>query len=175
MTESVTRQPETFAFMHRENFWGKPSGGGMNRWDYRGYRWEMLRPAEGEPPIDVTVSCTECDTVADVRILPPSGLRRQRAIMAGLSLLGVLILLVGLVMAGVAIPIADDSALPDAERDDATAVAIGGVIMVMVGLTVAWAFFLKRESQIGVTGGGAGAAGFAKHVVTRVADTPPQG
>lgn len=174
MTENATQQPETFAFMHRENFWGKP-GGGMNRWDYRGFRWVATRPADGEPPIDVRVSCTECDTVADLKILPPSGLRRQRAIMGGLSLLGVLMLLAGLVMAGTMIPIADDSSLPDAQRDDATAVAVVGVIMVMVGLTVAWGFYLKRESQIGVTGGGAGAAGLAKHVVTRVVDASPQG
>ncbi|WP_221584626.1 hypothetical protein [Microbacterium sp. G2-8] len=172
MTQSEAQRTETFAFMHRENFLGRSGGAGMQRWDYRGYRWEAIRPADGEPPMHVTASCTECDTVAELQVLPPGGLRRQRALMLAFSLLGVLVLVAGLVMAGIAIPIADDSALPDAQRDDATAVAVTGVIMVMVGLTVAWTFFLKREAQIGVTGRGAGAAGLAKHVVTRVDDGP---
>lgn len=160
---------ETFRFMHRQNFFARPGGApGLARWDYRGAQWSATRPADGQPPIPVQLICPECRQKVTVRVLSREGERRQRMTMGALSLVGVVLALIGLVIAGVQIPVADDSSLSDTVRDDAAAYAIIGVLMVMGGIVVAWTFFLKRGAQVGVRGGGAGAAGFAQHIVTRV-------
>lgn len=165
-------QLQTFSFMHRENTIAKREAG-MNRWDYRGIRWQAERPADGERPLEVEIECPVCARVVDVSVHSEADKRRHRATMAGLSIAGLVILVAGLVLAWCGISTGEDFDNADPERETYDALGIIGVVGVMVGLTVAWAFYLKREAQIGVKGGGAGAAGYAKHIIGEVNEPVP--
>lgn len=161
---TVSSQPESFTFMHRENFVAKRDAG-MNRWDYRGIRWQAERPADGDPPLQVTIECPVCAQKVDVRVHSLADKQRHKKVMAGFSIAGLVILLVGVVLAWYGISMGDEVDNSDPARETYDAFAIVGVISIMVGLTVAWGFYLKRDAQIGVKGGGAGAAGAAKHLI----------
>jgi hypothetical protein len=121
----------------------------------------------GEPPADITVTCSTCTTPIHYRVLSIAAANRRRRMFQWAAAAFASVALAGVVLAAQMIGIADDSSLPDAERDAATPFAITGVLVEMAGLTVAWTLVLKAGAQVGVSGAGAGSAGHSKHVVGR--------
>ncbi|WP_166848594.1 hypothetical protein [Isoptericola sp. BMS4] len=162
---------ETFTLLHRGNTVARTvetsDGARAFGWAYSGERWSATRPEDGEPPADVTVICPVCSLPLRYRVYSVAAADKIRASFRWAAAVVAVVAVLGVVLAAQMIGIADDSALPDAERDAAVPGVVTGVLVAMAGLTGAWALFLKANAQVGVTGRGAGAAGYAKHVVGR--------
>lgn len=170
MTAPLVRD-ETFTLMHRDNFLAGSArdaqGERLPGWSYRGRHWSATRPEDGEPPADVTVVCPVCSRPLQYRLYSVAAANKIRATLRWAALAVAVVAVAGVVLAVQMIGISDDSSLPDAERDAAVPVAVTGVLLAMAGLTGAWTLVLKAGAQLGVSGSGAGAAGYAKHVVGR--------
>ncbi|GAB3158294.1 hypothetical protein GCM10027059_02750 [Myceligenerans halotolerans] len=169
---TVTFRPDDeYAVLHRMNFWGRPGYnnalGHTASWEYRnGVGWSVPRPADGEAPRRVEVTCAVCKKSLVYRVHSAADSERRRRNYGWFALAGLLLIPAGIVLVTVG---ANEV---DAGNDDWTAAAIAGVLVVVLGIVIAQSFNLVREGFVGVTGSGEPSPGFAKHEVNGTRKTP---
>ncbi|WP_277207496.1 hypothetical protein [Isoptericola croceus] len=164
---------EEFTLLHRSGYLAGPVGdedaGRVHGWEYRGDRWSANRPADGDPPEQITVACSVCSEPIAFRVRSVAATRTLRAALRWGAAASAVVAVLAIVLTGTAVGIADEAARSAEEQEAVFMVALG-VVLVAASLTTAWTLALKAQAQVGVSGGGAGAATLAKHVVGRVGD-----
>ncbi|PVE97193.1 hypothetical protein [Microbacterium sp. TPD7012] len=164
---------QEFTLLHRMNTWGLSSDRpGSLSWEYRGQVWRARRPADGDPPSEVSVRCPQCYETLALRVESVRAMRRRKTILRCAALLLALIGVLAIVSCAAQVGVADDNSLADDIRSSASAGAAISTLLVIASLTAAWTLILTAANQVGVQGHGAGAPAFARHRVQQGPSSP---
>ncbi|SJM64477.1 hypothetical protein [Gulosibacter sp. 10] len=168
-----------FTLLHRMHFWARrskdPAFRGMNTWEYRGDAWRVRRPADGDPPVEVELRCSQCSEVLALRVESAQTMRRRKRILRSIALVVVLICVLSAVSCTSFMVRAEDSGIGDAEQARATTWAIISLVVAFVSVGTASALLAANDNQIGVVGSGIANPFKSKHIVRLARRDAPAG